>query len=204
MAACQVIQKHGDADVALSKYRIVYGRKPECAQVWNNIGMCFFSKKKFVAAVSCLKRANYLAPFEFYVLYNLGLVHLYLQQNASAAIFLQSAIRLNKKHALSYALLAVALSKLNHIENARQAFNYALKLDSSEPMILLNFAIFQHNTGVSQMNINETVRQFHQHFNQRQELDQSMLDIANKLSETSQQQTKPTETTENEQSEFNF
>ncbi|CAF1690910.1 unnamed protein product, partial [Adineta ricciae] len=34
MAACQVIQKHGDADVALSKYRIVYGRKPECAQVW--------------------------------------------------------------------------------------------------------------------------------------------------------------------------
>ena len=105
MAACQVIQKHGDADVALSKYRIVYGRKPECAQVWNNIGMCFFSKKKFVAAISCLKRANYLAPFELYVLYNLGLIHLYLQQYASAAIFLQSAIRLNRKHAPSYALL---------------------------------------------------------------------------------------------------
>ena len=107
MAACQVIQKHGDADVALSKYRIVYGRKPECAQVWNNIGMCFFSKKKFVAAVSCLKRANYLAPFELNVLYNLALVHLYLQQSASAAVFLQSAIRLNRKHAPSYALLGI-------------------------------------------------------------------------------------------------
>ena len=105
MAACQVIQKHGDADVALSKYRIIYGRKPECAQVWNNIGMCFFSKKKYVAAVSCLKRANYLAPFELYVLYNSALVHLHVQQNASAAIFLQSAIRLNKRHAPSYTLL---------------------------------------------------------------------------------------------------
>ena len=150
MAACQVIQKHGDADVALSKYRIVYGRKPECAQVWNNIGMCFFSKKKFVAAISCLKRANYLAPFELYILYNLALVHLYLQQNASAAIFLQSAIRINRKHAPSYALLGVALSKLNDPENALRAYTYSLKIDPTDPMALLNYAILQANTGVSQ------------------------------------------------------
>ena len=37
-------------------------------------GMCFFGKKKFVAAISCLKRANYLAPFDWKILYNLGLV----------------------------------------------------------------------------------------------------------------------------------
>ena len=36
--------------------------------------MCFFGKKKFVAAISCLKRANYLAPFDWKILYNLGLV----------------------------------------------------------------------------------------------------------------------------------
>ena len=34
--------------------------------------MCFFGKKKFVAAISCLKRANYLAPFDWKILYNLG------------------------------------------------------------------------------------------------------------------------------------
>jgi Bardet-Biedl syndrome 4 protein len=187
MAACQVIQKHGDADVALSKYRIVYGRKPECAQVWNNIGMCFFSKKKFVAAVSCLKRANYLAPFELYILYNLALVHLYLQQNASAAIFLQSAIRINRKHAPSYALLGVTLSKLNDPDNALRAYTYSLKLDPTDPMALLNYAIFQRNTGVSQSQIDTTLQQFHQYYAQRaastnqRELDTSMLDIATKL-----------------------
>lgn len=187
MAACQVIQKHGDADVALSKYRIVYGRKPECAQVWNNIGMCFFSKKKFVAAVSCLKRANYLAPFELYILYNLALVHLYLQQNASAAIFLQSAIRLNKKHALSYALLGVALSKLNDFDNALRAFTYSLKLDSKNPMTLLNLAVLQMNTGVTQSKIDITLKQFHQYYTEKSnssnqnEIDSSMLDIATKL-----------------------
>ena len=187
MAACQVIQKHGDADVALSKYRIVYGRKPECAQVWNNIGMCFFSKKKFVAAVSCLKRANYLAPFELYILYNLALVHLYLQQNASAAIFLQSAIRINRKHAASYALLGVALSKLNDPENALRAYNLSLKLDPTDPMALLNYAILQANTGASQSQIDSTLQQFHQYYAQRaastnqRELDTSMLDVASKL-----------------------
>ena len=205
MAACQVIQKHGDADVALSKYRIVYGRKPECAQVWNNIGMCFFSKKKFVAAVSCLKRANYLAPFELYVLYNLALVHLYLQQNASAAIFLQAAIRLNRKHAPSYALLGkkcfsrddcltwgalsigVALSRLNDPDNALRAYTYSLKLDPTDPMTLLNLAILQTNTGASQSKIDVTLQQFRQCYadraasvNQR-ELDPNMMEIAGRL-----------------------
>ncbi len=36
------------------------------------LGMCFFGKKKFVASISCLKRANYLAPFDWKILYNLG------------------------------------------------------------------------------------------------------------------------------------
>ncbi|CAF3719158.1 unnamed protein product [Rotaria sordida] len=187
MAACQVIQKHGDADVALSKYRIIYGRKPECAQVWNNIGMCFFSKRKLVAAVSCLKRANYLSPFELYILYNLALVHLYLQQNASAAIFLQSAIRINKKHAPSYALLGVALSKLSDFDNALKAFTYSLKLDPTDPITLLNLAILQMNTNVSQSIIDKTLNLFHQYYSERaalishHELDTSMLDIAEKL-----------------------
>jgi hypothetical protein len=35
--------------------------------------MCFFGKKKFVAAISCLKRASYLAPFDWKILYNLGI-----------------------------------------------------------------------------------------------------------------------------------
>ena len=49
LAAGSMIQDHGDFDVALSKYRVAATSSPECPQLWNNIGMCFFGKKKFVA-----------------------------------------------------------------------------------------------------------------------------------------------------------
>ena len=49
LAAGSMIQEHGDYDIALSKYRVAAMSSPECPQLWNNIGMCFFGKKKFVA-----------------------------------------------------------------------------------------------------------------------------------------------------------
>jgi Bardet-Biedl syndrome 4 protein len=47
-------------DVALLKYRIGAIKTPNSAQLWSNIGMCFFGKKRYIAAISCLKRALYL------------------------------------------------------------------------------------------------------------------------------------------------
>ena len=43
------MQAHGDFDVALTKYRIAAQETPESAPLWNNVAMCFFGKKKFVA-----------------------------------------------------------------------------------------------------------------------------------------------------------
>lgn len=34
----------------------------------------------FLQAISCLKRATYMAPFEWKILYNLGIIHLTMQQ----------------------------------------------------------------------------------------------------------------------------
>jgi Tfp pilus assembly protein PilF len=79
---------------------------PESPQLWNNIGMCFFGKKKHVAAVSCLKRASYLAPFDWKILYNLGLVHLTMQQYASAFHFLSASINLRPNRGQTFMLLA--------------------------------------------------------------------------------------------------
>ena len=69
-------------DVALMKYRVAAVKTPNSAQLWNNIGMCFFGKSppKYVAAVACLKKALYLDPFEWIISYNLGLVHLKKEQ----------------------------------------------------------------------------------------------------------------------------
>ena len=79
---------------------------PESPQLWNNIDMCFFGKKKHVAAVSCLKRASYLAPFDWKILYNLGLVHLTMQQFASAFHFLSASINLRPNRGQTFMLLA--------------------------------------------------------------------------------------------------
>ena len=54
LAAGSMMQQHGDFDVALTKYRIAAHETPESAPLWNNIGMCFFGKKKYVAvSVQC-------------------------------------------------------------------------------------------------------------------------------------------------------
>lgn len=44
-----MIQDQGDFEVALVKYRTAAKQIPESPQLWNNVGMCFFGKKKFVA-----------------------------------------------------------------------------------------------------------------------------------------------------------
>ncbi|CAF4395980.1 unnamed protein product, partial [Adineta steineri] len=96
--------------------------------------------------------------------------------------------RINRKHAPSYALFGVALSKLNDPDNASRAYAYSLKLDPVDPVALLNYGIFQANTGVSPSQINATMQQFHQCYAERaasatnqRELDTSMLEIATKL-----------------------
>eukprot|EP01033_Poteriospumella_lacustris_P004908 gene4904-3512_t len=44
LAAGSIIQDNQDMDVALVKYRVAAVQTPNSAQLWNNIGMCFFGK----------------------------------------------------------------------------------------------------------------------------------------------------------------
>jgi len=57
-------------------------------------------------AISCLKRANYFCPFDWKILYNLGLVHLSMLQYASAFHFLSAAISLRPRMGSLFMLLA--------------------------------------------------------------------------------------------------
>ena len=52
-------QGHQDFDVALSKYRVAAQSIPESAALWNNIAMCFFGKKKYVAVCISKKKISY-------------------------------------------------------------------------------------------------------------------------------------------------
>ena len=129
LAAGSIIQDHQDMDVALIKYRVAAVQTPNSAQLWNNIGMCFFGKQRYVAAIACLKKAlcaiplvplrrdtapvqsaltasrvcRYLDPFEWIISYNLGLVHLNTSQYASAFHFFSASINLKADFPSSYA-----------------------------------------------------------------------------------------------------
>ena len=49
LAMGSITQDKGDHDAALLKYRIAAIHNQNSAQLWNNIGMCFFGKQKYVA-----------------------------------------------------------------------------------------------------------------------------------------------------------
>ena len=49
LASGAIVQNHGDLESALKKYRVAIQRIPDSGQIWNNIAMCFYGKKKFVA-----------------------------------------------------------------------------------------------------------------------------------------------------------
>eukprot|EP00899_Mesostigma_viride_P005871 jgi/Mesvir1/15285/Mv06500-RA.1 len=146
LAAGSIIQDHSDMDVALIKYRVAAVQTPNSAQLWNNIGMCFFGKQRYIASIACLKKALYLDPFEWIISYNLGLVHLNTSQYASAFHFFSASINLKPDFPSSYMYLAITLSKLDDFENACSAYEKAIDMESDH-LFELNYAITLYNNG---------------------------------------------------------
>uniref|UniRef100_A0A8R1XV39 TPR_REGION domain-containing protein n=1 Tax=Onchocerca volvulus TaxID=6282 RepID=A0A8R1XV39_ONCVO len=181
LAAGSIIQKSGEHDVALTKYRIAAEKCEYNGPLWNNIGMCFFGKSKCVAAISCLKRANYLCPLEWKICYNLGIVHNAMQQYASAYHFLSSAVNLNTRSMMPYMALAVVLTNLDDILNANKAYDRALQLDKNDSaQIRLNYAIFK----ARQKEFKESavsLQAFYKAITNKQQLSQAMLFVADNL-----------------------
>lgn len=140
LAAGSIIQDNKDDDVALVKYRVAAAQTPHSAQLWNNIGMCFFGKGKHVAAIACLRRAAYFAPFEWTISYNLGVTSLATGQYSSAFQCFSTAINLQPTFAKAYAYLAVTLSKLEDFDNSCAAYDRAMEL-GPDASTCLNYAI---------------------------------------------------------------
>merc|ERR1712232_354181 len=185
LAAGSIIQDHSDMDVALIKYRVAAVHTPNSAQLWNNIGMCFFGKTKYVAAIACLKRALYLDPFEWIISYNLGLVHLNTGQYASAFHFFSASINLKPDFPSSYMYLAITLSRLDDFANACSAYEKVIDMESDH-MFHLNFAIALFNHGDTEM-AKQHFQEFETYFSELDEetrqSDQDILEVREKLKE---------------------
>lgn len=47
-------QSKNDVDGALNKYKLIDAESQKGAEIWNNVGLCFYKKKKFIAVLSKL------------------------------------------------------------------------------------------------------------------------------------------------------
>ncbi|XP_073978132.1 BBSome complex member BBS4-like isoform X2 [Rhodnius prolixus] len=158
LTVASIMQEHKEFDVALSKYKIAGQMLPESVALWNNMGLCFFGKGKYVAAMSCLKRAIYLDPMDWKTLYNLGLVHIHAKQYTSAFHYLSASIKIDHRHSQSFMLLAISLQKLSDNENATKCFEQAIKLDADDITVRINFtshlyAMNRKDDALEQLNI---------------------------------------------------
>jgi Bardet-Biedl syndrome 4 protein len=155
LAASSIIQTNEDMDVALVKYRVMAANMPHSPQLWNNVGLCFLGKDKLVAAVSCLKRALYLAPLQWDIHYNLGIVYLNMDQYASAFHAFSAAINLKPTVCTLYMYLGIVLSRLDDFENACTSFKKAVELGPMNPLVRLNYALilFNHSSANAEVSL---------------------------------------------------
>ncbi|KAM9568857.1 BBSome complex member BBS4-like isoform 4-T4 [Salvelinus alpinus] len=131
----------------LTTLGLLYMQQGKYQKAFEHLGNALTYDPNNFKAISCLKRANYLSPFDWKILYNLGLVHLTMQQYASAFHFLSAAVNLQPKMAELYMLLAVALTNMDDGENAKRSYEQAVLLDDCNPLINLNFAVLLYNQG---------------------------------------------------------
>lgn len=125
LALGAITQTKNESEAALNVYKNIANLQDEGFELWNNIGMCFYRKNKLIAvishcsflpnlffivlhpqAISCLKKALWLSPLNFNVLYNLGVVLMTAQQFASAFQCFVSAVSVKTESAESFMMLA--------------------------------------------------------------------------------------------------
>ncbi|XP_027198692.2 Bardet-Biedl syndrome 4 [Dermatophagoides pteronyssinus] len=131
-----------DIDGAFQRYR--QSNVFECPILWNNLGICFASKSKYVAAITCLKRAFFLHPLDWRINYNLGLINLKLKQYASSFQFFKNTVAFcTVPNPNLLTLLAICLEFLNDIPNSMQAHQAACKsIETTGAISLINYAVF--------------------------------------------------------------
>ena len=139
-----------DVDGALYRYKL--GDTFESSGIWNNVAMCFASRNKIIGAISCLRRAHYLNPFDWRISFNLGILYAKMRLFASAFVFLKSAAAMSDgaPHVISF--LAFCLESLGDDVNARHAHIAATKsaIDVMFPAPILNYAVFLCRIGRDQ------------------------------------------------------
>lgn len=133
-------QDRGELELALGKYKMSSRSSSNSPLVWNNLGLCFFTKKKYITAVACLKKASYLDPLQWIVNFNLGLVYLYTGQYTSAYIHMNTVTSLKPSIGLAYMYLGIILSRIGDIQGAIEKYEKSFEIEKSY-LTMFNYCI---------------------------------------------------------------
>ena len=136
-----IYQNAGEYEQAFQTLTIGYGSNPNSAYIWNNLGVWFLAKEKKIFAATCLKRALYLAPFEWTISFNLGIAYLKNEQYVTAFVHMNTAANLNKNNNLILLYLAIICGELNNDGNAKNCFEKSLAI-KEDPFVLFNYTVF--------------------------------------------------------------
>lgn len=135
--------------------------------LWNNLGVCYLIRRRFVACLSCFMKASQLNTLDWRINYNLALacIHVGLYTKAlaclmaaknlyvtrrkcsirSTGIIDKSTIRVDR---IINTLMAICFDKLNQEEEARTLFIEAIRPQKGVAVIsLVNYLIFLHSFG---------------------------------------------------------
>jgi len=63
LASGCILQERNDLAAALGRYRIAAFLIPESAALWNNVGMCFLKKQKYVAVRNNILKTPFFYTF---------------------------------------------------------------------------------------------------------------------------------------------
>ena len=131
LAIGSINQDKGELEKALGKYTMTSKSSSNSPLVWNNLGLCFFTKKKYITAIACLKKASYLDPLQWIVNFNLGLVYLYTGQYTSGYFHMNTVINLKPKISIAYMYLGIILSRLGDIQLSIEMYEKSLELEQN-------------------------------------------------------------------------
>ncbi|ULU01911.1 hypothetical protein L3Y34_001893 [Caenorhabditis briggsae] len=113
--------------------------------LWNNIGIGLLARNKSAAAHSALKKASFISPLDYKISLNLGVLHDIMKLHCSALHYIKLCTELKPNNAKAVGAMAVIMSHMNDVKNARAAYKKSIELQPS-PSIVLNYAIFEYRT----------------------------------------------------------
>ncbi len=113
--------------------------KPNYAEAWNNLGLCYSELKDFIKAKESFERAmqipTYLTPE--YPAYNLARLYYAQKEFNKAKEYLKKSIEFNWRYVPSYLLLSKIYEEENDINSSVRYLEKAMEADPDNKTVLL-------------------------------------------------------------------